>query len=90
MSDRTYRALLIANSVFPADSHNLLALEGPRSDPAVLREALCDERIGLFNPDNIRLVNERAESEIRVEIDELFSAPRIETLSSCIIAVTGY
>ena len=34
-----YRALLIGNSTYPADEHNLQALKGPVKDIAVLNRA---------------------------------------------------
>jgi hypothetical protein len=42
MSDGVYRALLIGNSTFPEDPHNLFDLNGPVNDIALLREALVD------------------------------------------------
>ena len=81
MSARTYRALLIANSTFPADAQNLPDLEGPRNDPALLRDALCDSTAGLFPSDNIRLVTERTMAEVLRETEDfLSSASRQDTL----------
>ena len=81
MSARTYRALLIANSTFPADAQNLPDLEGPRNDPALLRDALCDGAAGLFPSDNIRLVTERTMAEVLREAEDfLSSASRQDTL----------
>jgi hypothetical protein len=81
MSTRTYRALLIANSTFPNDAQNLPDLEGPRNDPALLRDALCDGASGLFPSDNIRMVTERTMAEVLRETEEfLTSASRQDTL----------
>ncbi len=81
MRDQTYRALLIANSTFPRDRDNLPELEGPRNDPAVLRDVLCDDAVGLFASDNIRLVTEREMSEIMAEVEDfLASASARDTL----------
>ena len=81
MADQTYRALLIANSTFPKDRDNLPELEGPRNDPAVLRDVLCDDAVGLFPSDNIRLVTEREMSEIMLEVEDfLVSASSRDTL----------
>ena len=68
MRDSNYHAILIANSMFDEDPHNLPELKGPRNDPALLRQALCEEDIGLFPPENVTLVPERADGEIRREI----------------------
>jgi hypothetical protein len=69
--DDTYHALLIANSTFPADGHNLPDLEGPRNDPSLLREALCDRTAGLFLPDQVRVATERTTSEVLREVEDL-------------------
>jgi hypothetical protein len=75
-SSPTYRALLVGNSTFPSDPHNLPDLEGPRNDPALLRDALCDDRYGLFKSDNVRLVTERLTNEILEEIDAFLGNAR--------------
>jgi Caspase domain len=81
MTAQTYRAVLVANSTFPADAYNLPDLEGPRNDPALLRDALCDRDVGLFAPDNVRLVTERTMSEVLSEAEDLLvSATRRDTL----------
>ncbi|MFP5319337.1 MAG: caspase domain-containing protein [Acidimicrobiia bacterium] len=71
-----YRALLIGNSSFPADPHNLRPLTGPVNDIAVLRAALTDPAVGLFEPESVRLVPERTAPEILVELERFFSAAR--------------
>lgn len=81
MTNRTYRALLVANSTFPADAHNLQELEGPRNDPALLRDALCDRDAGLVPSDNVRLVTERTMTEVLREVEDFVcSASRDDTL----------
>jgi uncharacterized caspase-like protein len=73
--------VLVANSTFPADAYNLPDLEGPRNDPALLRDALCDPDVGVFAPDNVRLVTERTMSEVLAEAEDLLvSATRRDTL----------
>jgi caspase domain-containing protein len=73
---KRYRALLISNSSFPDDPHNLSALEGPRNDPALLRDALCDDRYGMFAGDDVRLVLERDTSEVLDEVEEFLHDAR--------------
>lgn len=81
MTAQTYRALLVANSTFPADAYNLPDLEGPRNDSALLRDALCDRDAGLFSPDNVRLVTERTMAEVLSEAEDLLAtAARRDTL----------
>jgi len=76
-----YKALLIANSTYPNDAHNLPDLEGPRNDPALLRDALSDDRYGLFPSHSVRLVVERTMAEVLREAEEfLRSASRQDTV----------
>jgi Caspase domain len=72
MSERNYRALLIGNSIFPEDPHNLPELRGPVNDIALLRGALTDRRFGMFEPDNVRLVVDRTKPEITTAIEEFY------------------
>jgi Caspase domain len=53
-----YRALLIGNSTYPADEHNLQALKGPVKDIAVLNRALIDPGTGLFADVDVTLLPE--------------------------------
>ena len=53
-----YRALLIGNSTYPADEHNLQALKGPVKDIAVLNRALADSATGLFEDTDVTLLPE--------------------------------
>ncbi len=81
MSDPTYKALLIGNSTFPSDPHNLQSLEGPVNDISVLRDALTDTEVGLFEPTAVRMLPERTMSEILIELETFFgSATRDDRL----------
>lgn len=53
-----YRALLIGNSTYPADPHNLQTLMGPVKDIAALNRALVDEDAGLFADVDVSLLPE--------------------------------
>jgi hypothetical protein len=53
-----YRALLIGNSTYPADEHNLQMLKGPVKDIAVLNRALVDPQTGLFADVDVTLLPE--------------------------------
>jgi hypothetical protein len=53
-----YRALLIGNSTYPADEHNLQTLKGPVKDIAVLNRALSDRDTGLFADVDVTLLPE--------------------------------
>lgn len=76
MADGTYRALLIGNSSFPADPHNLQELAGPVNDVAALRAVLSDDGVGLFGAEDVRLLAERTVGEVRVELERFFSNSR--------------
>lgn len=53
-----YRALLIGNSTYPADEHNLQTLKGPVKDIAALNRALIDPGSGLFADVDVTLLPE--------------------------------
>jgi hypothetical protein len=53
-----YRALLIGNSTYPADAHNLQTLKGPVKDIAVLNRALVDPNTGIFADIDVTLLPE--------------------------------
>ena len=53
-----YRALLIGNSTYPADEHNLQTLKGPVKDIATLNRALADPGTGLFDDADVTLLPE--------------------------------
>jgi hypothetical protein len=53
-----YRALLIGNSTYPADEHNLQTLKGPVKDIAALNRALIDPGTGLFADIDVTLLPE--------------------------------
>ena len=89
MSARTYRALVIANSTFPNDSQNLIELEGPRNDPALLRDALCDRATGLFANDNVRLTLERTMAEVLREVEDFLRTRHARTPCCSTTAVTA-
>ncbi len=81
MSDPAYKALLIGNSTFPNDPHNLQSLEGPVNDISVLRDALTDPEAGLFEPTAVRMLPERTMAEILIELETFFgSATRDDRL----------
>lgn len=71
-----YRALLIGNSTFPADPHNLQELHGPVKDVAVLGSTLTDRDTGLFDPDHVRLLVERPAAKVLEEVEAFFSEAR--------------
>jgi Caspase domain len=59
-----YRALLIGNSTYPADEHNLQTLRGPVKDIAALNRALIDPQAGLFTDADVTLVPEATSSRV--------------------------
>jgi hypothetical protein len=67
--DTRYAALLIGNSVYPEDPHNLPELHGPVNDLALLREALTDPEMGLFRNEDVRVLPERSKREITTAME---------------------
>jgi Caspase domain len=57
-----YRALLIGNSTYPADEHNLQTLKGPVKDIAAVNRALIDPATGLFADVDVSLLPEATSS----------------------------
>lgn len=81
MQSSTYRALLVGNSTFPEDPHNLPELKGPINDLALLRDALTNLTTGLFEPQHVRLVPERTKAQVLEAMERFFrSARRQDTL----------
>jgi DivIVA domain-containing protein len=67
-----YRALLIGNSAYPADPHNLQRLQGPVNDVALLHGALLDPRHGMFPPGSVALRPECDSREVLGALDEFY------------------
>jgi hypothetical protein len=68
----SYKALLVSNSDFPSDQHNLFPLQGPVNDAPLLRDALTDRHLGLFAPNDVRLLPERSKREIMTVVEQFF------------------
>ncbi|MCX5042450.1 caspase family protein [Aldersonia sp. NBC_00410] len=68
-----YRALLICNSVYPADPARFPALNGPTSDGLGLWRQLTDADTGLFKIDDVDVLFENGQSEILETIDRIYS-----------------
>jgi Caspase domain len=67
-----YKALLISNSEFPEDPHNLFPLQGPVNDSPLLRDALTDREVGLFDLADVRLLPERSKRDIMTAVEQFF------------------
>ena len=65
-------ALLIGNSTFPEDPHNLPELKGPVNDLPLLRDALTDADCGVFDAARVRLLPERSKREITTAMEAFF------------------
>ena len=76
-----YRALLIGNSTYPADEHNLQTLKGPVKDIAVLNRALIDPVTGLFADVDVTLLPEATSARAIRALGRFFgTATRDEVL----------
>ncbi|MFG1610200.1 caspase family protein [Actinoplanes sp. NPDC049265] len=73
MTDR-YRALLIGNSTYPEDPHNLQTLEGPVNDITLLCAALLDRERGLFAAGSVTVRPERTSYEIVSSMEQFFGS----------------
>lgn len=80
MADERYSALLIGNSLYPDDPHNLPELKGPVNDLPMLRDALTDPQVGLFDRKNVRALPERSKREIATAMEEFFQAATMDSL----------
>ncbi|HEY7045746.1 MAG TPA: caspase family protein, partial [Jatrophihabitantaceae bacterium] len=68
-----YRALLIGNSTYPADEHNLQPLRGPVKDIAALNRALVDRDSGLFSDVDVTLLAEVTSSRALRTLSRFFA-----------------
>jgi Caspase domain len=73
VADR-YRALLIGNSTYPADEHNLQTLKGPVKDIAALNRALIDRDTGLFADADVTLLPEATSARAIRALGRFFGA----------------
>ena len=69
-----YRALLIGNSSYPADEHNLQTLKGPVKDIAALNRALIDPGSGLFADIDVTLLPEASSARAIRALGRFFGA----------------
>jgi uncharacterized caspase-like protein len=69
-----YRALLIGNSSYPADEHNLQTLKGPVKDIAALNRALIDPGSGLFADVDVTLLPEATSARAIRALGRFFGA----------------
>jgi Caspase domain len=69
-----YRALLIGNSSYPADEHNLQTLKGPVKDIAALNRALVDPGSGLFADVDVTLLPEATSARAIRALGRFFGA----------------
>jgi hypothetical protein len=72
--DGRYRALLIGNSTYPADEHNLQTLKGPVKDIAALNRALIDPSSGLFADVDVTLLPEATSARAIRALGRFFGA----------------
>jgi len=80
MADAHYTALLIGNSLYPDDPHNLPELKGPVNDLPLLREALTDPEVGMFEPGSVLMLPERSKREITTAMEQFFQGATRDSL----------
>ncbi|MGH3779052.1 MAG: caspase, EACC1-associated type [Pseudonocardiaceae bacterium] len=69
-----YRALIVCNSRFSRDPSALPELQGPKTDGTLLRDALTDSSVGLFERSEVRFLPEAEAPEVVAAIDDFFGA----------------
>jgi uncharacterized caspase-like protein len=69
-----YRALLIGNSTYPVDEHNLQILKGPVKDIAALNRALIDSATGLFDDVDVTLLPEASSTRALRILSKFFGS----------------
>jgi hypothetical protein len=74
MTDPHYKALLIGNSVYERDPHQLPPLKGPGNDLALLKSALLHPEAGVFEAANIETVHNGTKAEIGEAIEGFFTS----------------
>src|SRR5207247_7537614 len=72
-TERTYRALLVGNSVFPEDGA-LGDLHGPRNDVAAMASALSHVEWGLHDPTNVQSLVDEAKAVVEGAMEDFFSS----------------
>ena len=78
MNDIKYKALLIGNSKFEEDPHNLLELKGPPNDIRSLEETLTHPQVGLHEPSNVQSLLNFSNWEIMEKLEEFFKMPNAQ------------
>jgi caspase domain-containing protein len=69
--------MIVTNSTYPGDPHQLQELKGPRIDGLHLWSAITDRETGCFETQNVAVCFERTSAEVLEEADEFFGAADI-------------
>jgi hypothetical protein len=81
MSELHFKALLIGNGTYPKDPHNLPDLKGPPNDLRILEEALVHPQVGLFQKEDVQVLQDCTKDEIMESAFDFFdSAKRFDQL----------
>ncbi|NUT96214.1 MAG: tetratricopeptide repeat protein, partial [Saccharothrix sp.] len=72
MTERTYRALLVANWQFPRDADHLPELNGPRLDLPLLRSALTNPKTGLHRRGSVTVLANRTRAAVLRRVEDFF------------------
>jgi len=71
-----YKALLIGNSKFDEDPHNLLELKGPPNDVRALEETLTHPQVGMYDTSNVEIILDFSNWEIMKKLDDFFQSAK--------------
>jgi tetratricopeptide (TPR) repeat protein len=67
-----YRALIVCNSRFPDDPGALGELQGPKVDGVVFRDALIHHETGMFDRNDVRILNEGNSKDVGRFVEDFF------------------
>ena len=68
-----YRALLVCNSHYPDDPSALAELHGPKVDGFLLRDTLSRHDIGMFDKNDVRVLNDGDSLEVGRAVEDFFA-----------------
>lgn len=72
--ETVFKALLIGNSTYPNDPHNLPDLKGPANDVRLLEETLTHPQVGLHKKDNVKTLVDGTREEVLVAVEDFFAS----------------
>src|SRR5688500_12380453 len=69
-----YKALLVGNSRFEQDPHNLIELKGPQNDLVQLKQALTHPQVGIHATEDVTTLLDGTSQEVRIALVTFFKS----------------